>query len=215
MLNPDYLADAEAIKELYALWDPVYPFLAEHFGEIYGRKDGRVIEMGPFCGTVFAMVKEGLGDSFLIATFPPGLGEFFREEAKKHDGGKVRVIESTPSLADVPKNHFDLAVFRGALFFPALFEVDFVAIDSILRPGGTAVVGGGFGKFTPKSVIEKIAKRSRNLNVRLGKEEIDRGILEKRLRKSDLSAKMEVGSEGGLWVIMRKEPLSSRNDRKK
>ena len=215
MLNPDYLADAEAIKELYALWDPVYPFLAEHFGEIYGRKDGRVIEMGPFCGTVFAMVKEGLGDSFLIATFPPGLGEFFREEAKKHDGGKVRIIESTPSLADAPKNRFDLVVFRGALFFPALFEVDFVAIDSILRPGGTAVVGGGFGKFTPKSVIEKIAKRSRNLNVRLGKEEIDRGILEKRLRKNDLSAKVEVSSEGGLWVIMRKEPLSSRNDRKK
>ena len=208
MLNPDYLADAEAIKELYALWDPVYPFLAEHFGEIYGRKDGRVIEMGPFCGTVFAMVKKGIGDSFLIGTFPPGLGEFFREEAKKHDGGKVRVIESTPSLADVPKNHFDLAVFRGALFFPALFEVDFAAIDHILRPGGTAIIGGGFGKFTPKAVIEKIAQRSRSLNVRLGKQEVDRGILEKNLRKSALAAKVKVSSEGGLWVIMRKEPLS-------
>jgi len=214
-LNPDLPADAEAIKELYALWDPVYPFLAEHFGEIYGRKDGSVIEIGPFCGTVFTMAKEGIGQSFLIAAFPPGLGEFLREEARKHGGGKVRIIESTSSLVDVPKNHFDLAVFRGALFFPALFEVDFVAIDSILRPGGTAVVGGGFGKFTPKSVIERIAKRSRNLNVRLGKEEIDRGILEKRLRKNDLSAKVEVSSEGGLWVIMRKEPLSSRNDRKK
>jgi len=214
-LNPDLLADAEAIKELYALWDPVYPFLAEHFAAIYGRKDGRIIEVGPFCGTVFAMAKEGIGESFLIATFPEGLDEFFCEEARKHGRGNVKVMESTPSLADVPKNRFDLVIFRGALFFPALFEVDFVAIDHICSPGGTAVIGGGFGKFTPKAVIDKIAQRSRSLNVRLGKEEIDRGILEKRLRKSDLSAKVEVGSEGGLWVIMRKEPLSSRNGRKK
>jgi len=215
LLNPDLLADAEAIKELHVLWDPVYPFLAEHFGEIYGRKDGMVIEMGPFCGTVFAMAKVGIGESFLIATFPPGLSEFFRGETKKHGAGNVKVIESTPSLADVPKNCFDLAVFRGALFFPALFEVDFAAIDSILRPGGTAVIGGGFGKFTPKAVIEKIAQPSRSLNVRLGKREIDRGILEKSLRKSDLGAKVELSSEGGLWVIMRKEPLSLPNDRKR
>jgi hypothetical protein len=208
LLSPDSLADAEAIKELYVLWDPVYPFLAEHFGEIYGRKDGRVIEMGPFCGTVFAMVEKGIGDSFLIGTFPPAQGEFFREEAKKHGGDKVRVIESTPSLADVPKNRFDLVVFRGALFFPALFDVDFAVIDKILRPGGTAIIGGGFGKFTPKAVIEKIAQQSRGLNVRLGKQEIDREVLEKSLRKSALGAKAQVSSEGGLWVIMRKEPLS-------
>jgi hypothetical protein len=209
LLNPGLLADAEAIKELYFLWSPVYPFLAGHFTEIYGRKDGMVIEMGPFCGTVFAMVKEGIGDSFLIATFPPGLAEFFREEAKKHGRGKVNIIESTPFLADVPKNGFDLAVFRGALFFPVLFEVDFAAIDRILRPGGIAVIGGGFGKFTPKAVVEKIAKQSRSLNLRLGKKEVDRGILEKNLKKIALGAKAKVSSEGGLWVILKKEPSSS------
>jgi hypothetical protein len=215
LLNPGLLVNADAIKELHFLWDSVYPFLAEHFAEIYGRKNGMVIEMGPFCGTVFAMMKEGIGDSFLIATFPSGLAEFFREEARKRGGGKVRVIESTPFLSDVPENRFDLAVFRGALFFPALFEVDFAAIDHILRPGGTAIIGGGFGKFTPKAVIEKIAQRSRSLNVRLGKQEIVREILEKSLRKSALSAKVEVSSEGGLWIIMNKEPLSSCDDRKR
>jgi hypothetical protein len=58
-LNPDLPADAEAIKELYALWDPVYPFLAEHFGEIYGRKDGSVIEMGPFVEPFLRWRKKG------------------------------------------------------------------------------------------------------------------------------------------------------------
>jgi hypothetical protein len=153
-------------------------------------------------------VKKGVGDSFLIGTFPPGMSEFFRDEAKRHGGDKVRVVESTPSLADVPKNRFDLVVFRGALFFPALFEEDFTAIDQILRPGGIAIIGGGFGKFTPKAVIEKIAQQSRGLNVRLGKQEIDREVLEKSLKKSALGAKVEVSSEGGLWIIMKKEPLS-------
>jgi hypothetical protein len=113
------------------------------------------------------MAKEGIGQSFLIATFCQGWVNSSRR-GQEAQGARWRIIESTPSLPTC-QNHFDLAVFRGALFFPALFEVDFVAIDSILRPGGTAVVGGGFGKFTPKSVIEKIAKRSRNLNVSLGK----------------------------------------------
>ena len=201
-MNPDSLA---AIKELYFLWDPVYPFLSKHFGEIYGRRDGMVIEIGPFCGSVFELVKGRTGDSFLIATFPPGLGEFFREEAKKHGGGKVDVIESTPSLAGVPKNRFDLAVFRGALFFPALFEVDFLAIHRVLRPGGIAIVGGGFGKFTPDTIIHKIAERSRVLNLRLGKQEVDRGKLEENLKKIAPGAKTEVSSEGGLWVIMKKD----------
>lgn len=207
-MNPNLLIDIEAIKELYALWNPVYPFIARYFGEIYGRKDGMVIEIGPFCGTVFAMAKEGIGESFLIATFPPGLDEFFRQETKRHGGGKVKVIGSTPFLAGVPKNRFDLALFRGALFFPAMFEVDFAAIDQILRPGGTAIVGGGFGKFTPKAVIDKIAQRSRSLNARLGKEDIETEIVEERLRRIGLSAKVEISSEGGLWVIIRKEALS-------
>ncbi len=207
-MNPDLLA---AIKELYFLWDPVHPFLSRYFGEIYGRRDGAVVEMGPFCGTVFSLAKEGIGDSFLIATFPPGLGEFFREEEKKHSTGKVDVLESLPSFAGVPENRFDLAVFRGALFFPALFEVDFPAIHRVLRPGGIAIIGGGFGKFTPDTIIHKIADRSRTLNKRLGKQEVDREKLEENLAKIAPGAKTKVSSEVGLWVLMEKDRPSPRD----
>ena len=210
-MNPDALA---AIKELYFLWDPVYPFLSRQFGEIYGRRDGTVVEIGPFCGNVFSLTKERIGDSFLIATFPLALSEFFREEGKKHGVGKVDVIGSMPSLAGVPENRFDLAVFRGALFFPSLLEVDFLAIHRVLRPGGIAVMGGGFGKFTPDTIIHKIAGRSRTLNLRLGKQEVDRGKLKENLENIAPGVKTEVSSEGGLWVIMKKDEPSPCDTRR-
>jgi hypothetical protein len=66
-----------------------------------------------------------------------------------------------------------------------------------------ALIGGGFGKFTPESVIKKIGKRSRDLNLAIGKIEADRDELWKDIQKN-VKGKCEIISEGGLWVLIRK-----------
>jgi len=197
--------DLAPIKELYNLWNPVYPYLTRHIEEIYGRKNGDILEMGPFCGTVFSLQTQGIGDSFSIAAFPPGMGDFFCKEAEKHEtDNKVNVVESNASLAGITEHSIDLVIFRGALFFPSLFNVDFSAIYRVLRGKGVAMVGGGFGKYTPGKVIDAIGERSRDLNLRIGKTEITTSRLHEDIKTGMIPGQAELVSDGGLWVIIKK-----------
>ncbi len=192
------------IQEIDQLWSPVYLHLTKQILEAYGRRDGDVIEIGPFCGVIFALIRRRIGSSFFIATFPPGMGHFFSQEAKRQKlEDKITIIETDPFWVGVEENRFDLVIFRGAFFFPSLFEVNFPAIERILRKDGMALLGGGFGKFTPESVIKKIGKRSRDLNLAIGKIEVDKDQLWKDIQKN-AKGKCEIISGGGLWVVMRK-----------
>jgi hypothetical protein len=201
----------DLIKEIDSLWDPVYPYLARHIQELYSRQDGNVLEIGPFCGVIFSLLRKRIGNSFLIATFPPGMGDFFREESRTRKvEDKIEIIETDPSLTGVEENKIDLALFRGAFFFPSLFEVNFSAIYRILRKNGMAFIGGGFGKFTPDKIIKEIGKRSRDLNLRIGKIEVIEDQLRQYMEKSNMEGKVEIISEGGLWVLMKKYSIPDR-----
>ena len=193
------------IQEIYHLWEPVYPYLSQQILELYHRQDGNILEIGPFSGAIFDLQKRNIGRSFFIAAFPSGMGNFFREETRKQRlEGKIRVIETDPALTGIEENSIDLAIFRGAFFFPSLFKVNFPAIDRVLKTDGVGFIGGGFGKFTPDRVMKDIGKRSRELNFQIGKIEIDEERLRHEIQSEGMKGKMEVISEGGLWVLMRK-----------
>ena len=197
--------DLNLIQEIDRLWNPVYPYLSQQIQELYGRQDGDLLEIGPFSGVLFTLTQQNIGSSFLIATFPPGMGNFFCEEAKDRNlGEKIKVIETDPSLTGVKEDSIDLAIFRGAFFFPSLFEVNFPGIYRVLRTDGIAFIGGGFGKFTPDSVIKDIGKKSRDLNLQIGKVEIEEDELRRDIQKSNVKGRIEVISDGGLWVLMKK-----------
>jgi hypothetical protein len=117
---------------------------------------------------------------------------------------RVRIIESDSSLTGVPDDTVDLAVFRGALFFPSRFKVDFGAIDRKLRKGAIAFVGGGFGKHTPPEIISRIGKRSEELNAEMGRVRVTPESVLDQLRAGDLAAKAEIVTDGGLWVVIKK-----------
>jgi hypothetical protein len=193
------------IQEIDLLWEPVYPYLANQIVELYGRKDGNVLEIGPFCGVLFSLERMEIGRSFLIATFPTGMASFFRKETeRKKVGGRIEVIEIDPSLRGLDNEGFDLVIFRGAFFFPSLFQVDFSAINRILSKNGMAFVGGGFGKYTPEGMIQEIGKRSRDLNLQIGKVEVKEEGLQQEIEKSGVKGNWKILSEGGLWVVIRR-----------
>jgi hypothetical protein len=197
--------DLNLIQEINILWNPVYPFLARHIAEIYGRQEGSLLEIGPFSGVIFALQQGKTGDSFSIATFPPGMGTFFLREAEKHNlEDQIDILETDSSLVDVEDERIDLAIFRGAFFFPSLFEVNLPRIHQVLRPNGMAFIGGGFGKFTPDTVIQDIGKRSRDLNLKMGKRDVREDTLREDIRTLHIKGKVDVIPDGGLWVIMKK-----------
>lgn len=193
------------IEEIHDLWKPVYPYLAQHISEVYGRKDGSVLEIGPFSGAIFELQRKGIGHFFTIATFPSGVGKYFLRVARDEDlGDQINVLETDPSLNGIGNKKVDLAIFRGAFFFPSLFKVDLQRIDEVLKPDGRAFIGGGFGKFTPAKVIRAIGKQSRDLNLKIGKIDIREEDLRQELCRVRIKATVEVSTDGGFWVILRR-----------
>jgi hypothetical protein len=193
------------IEEINLLWEPIRPYLAKQIEELYGRRDGRILEIGPFSGLIFSFVQKNIGGSFLIAAFPEEAVRSCRREARNlglHD--RVRIIESDSALTGVSSGSVDLAIFRGALFFPSLFQIDFGAIYRTLRTGGVAFVGGGFGKDTPAELISRIGRRSEKLNAAMGKVRVSVDCIRDQLASSNLEEKADIITDGGLWVVMKK-----------
>lgn len=199
------MAKDTLLEELNRLWEPVRPYLTQQVEEIYGRCDGHVLEIGPFSGLIFSLAQKNAGQSFLVATFPRGAFLWCRQEAQRLGlENKVRIIESDSSLTGVPDDSIDLAIFRGALFFPSIFKVDFGAIHRKLKTGGIAFVGGGFGKYTPPEIISRIGKRSEELNAEMGRVRVTAESVLDRLRAGNLATKAEIVTDGGFWVVMKK-----------
>jgi hypothetical protein len=193
------------IEELNLLWKPIRPFLARQIEELYGRRDGHILEIGPFSGLIFALAQKNVGQSFSIAAFPQATIPLYQQEARKLGlEERVRIIESDSSLIDIADESVDLAIFRGALFFPGLFQFDFGAIYRKLRVEGIAFVGGGFGKYTPPEVISQIGKRSEQLNAAMGRVRVTVESVRDQMRSGRLEGKCEITSDGGLWVVMKK-----------
>ncbi len=193
------------IQELNLLWEPIRPYLARQVAEVYKRRDGHILEVGPFSGLIFELDRENIGHRFSIAAFPLAVIPLYRSEAQRHGlKGRVRIVESDSSLSNVGESSIDLAIFRGALFFPKLFQADLSAIYRTLNAKGVAFVGGGFGKYTPAEVISQIGKQSEKLNAAMGRVRITVESVRDQLRESDLEEKGEITTEGGLWVVLRK-----------
>ncbi len=193
------------IQELNLLWEPIRPYLVRQVEELYGRRDGHILEVGPFSGIIFELARKNIGQTFTVAAFPQAAIRLYRSEAQKYGlKDRVRIIDSDSSLSNVGEGSVDLAVFRGALFFPSLFQVDFSAIYRALRTEGVAFIGGGFGKYTPAEVISQIGKRSEKLNAAMGRVRITVESVRDQLRASALEDTCEITTEGGLWVVLRK-----------
>lgn len=193
------------LSDLNLLWKPLRPYLMRQIEELYGRTDGNILEVGPFSGLIFAFAQQQVGDSFTVAAFPENAAALVNREASSLDvTASVAVVSSDPSLKDIANDSADLVIFRGALFFPSLFRTDFAAIHRVLRSNGLAFVGGGFGKYTPYPLIRQIGEHSRELNVTIGKVNVEPEDVRTTLTELGLGSKAEVITEGGLWIVIRK-----------
>jgi hypothetical protein len=200
---------SDLIVELNRLWEPVRPYLAQQVSELYGRHDGFLLEAGPFSGLALELAEKGIGTSFHMAVFPGEVARALKDEARKAGlVARVTIAESDEKLIGVPAETFDLALFRGAFFFPSFFRPDLAAIYGSLKEGGMALLGGGFGRHTPEHVIRGVEKRSKELNQALGRVRISEEDLWAALEAAAMDDRATVITEGGLWVVLKKRPPS-------
>ncbi len=188
--------DAALITRLNTLWKPIYPYLAQWIENWTPRKIGHILEIGPFSGGIIhALLENRPTLQGLIA-----LSETNAAGAIQESFGPPCPVLLSP-LAQLPLlPTLDLAVCRGAFFFltPEIIKECY----RILKPGGHALLGGGYGPDTPWDLISPIAAESKDLNERLGKKRLFRTQLEKMVSEAGLLNKSTIIEEGGLWVLI-------------
>ena len=192
--------DPELITRLNTLWEPIYPHLARWIESWIPENTGHILEIGPFSGGIIAA---------LLQRHPTVQGLIALEEASVAQTvlksfGRFCPILLSP-LAHLPLlPTFSLVVCRGAFFF---LNPDIIKESSrILKPGGYALLGGGYGPGTPSDIISPIAEESKDLNYRLGKKRLSRKNLEKMASEAGLETRSTIIEKGGLWLLISSKP---------
>ncbi len=188
------------------MWRKTYPYLVAQIMEGYRRDSGSALELGPFSG----------GISLELARLYPGFDITIADESaevvrylEKEIGaaGLARVIQVRETDLEhlaFGDSRFDLVVFRGAFFFLPGRENLLPEIFRLLRDGGMAFVGGGYGKGIPQQLIDEIRDETRVLNERLGRRWLSIKELQEMVTRSQLSDNCKIGQEGGVWLNIRK-----------
>jgi ubiquinone/menaquinone biosynthesis C-methylase UbiE len=181
------------------LWSDIYPYLASQVMDTYGRQPGKVLELGPFAGGISIEIARRCPLARItIADERPEMVAFFRQEILQAGlEGRMTAIRSSLDKLELESRSFDIVILRGAFFFlpgkPDLMP----EIYRVLKTGGLAFVGGGYGKDTPQSCTDAIAEESRVLNDRLGRRRLSIQELQTLVKQAGLEARTRICQEGG------------------
>jgi SAM-dependent methyltransferase len=190
--------DRELISRLNKLWEPIYPYLAQWIGGRYPGKPSLTLELGPFSGGISRGLKRLLENVRTLCL----MSEIeVADTIKNQFGSDVEILIGSPERLPLVAP-FDLVIYRGAFFFLTTQVIK--EAFRILKPGGRAFLGGGYGVQTPPEEIARIAEESKRLNYRLGKKWISRGELQEMVREAEMEAYSEILQEGGLWLLLKK-----------
>ena len=199
--------DLRILKAVNELWGKIYPYLALQVMKHYGRGDGGVLELGPFSGGLSRELAKGYpGLNFTIAAQEGSVVDYLRKEvAEAGLNRKVEVMRSELDPLGFADGLFDLILFRGAYFFLDEEGRMLREIYRVLKEGGLAFIGGGYGKETPQALIDEIAVESRDLNDRLGRKRVTEEAVKNMVNKAGLTGHAEVEKGGGLWLLVSKK----------
>ncbi len=188
------------LKRVNRLWRKVYPYLAAQIMEEYRRDSGVVLELGPFSGGISQeMARLYTGLNITIADKSPAVVDYLRQEiSEARLSHRIKVEQTGFGQLAFHDGQFDLVICRGAFFF--LSHDLLREMFRVLKSGGIAFVGGGFGKGTPQELIAEIEEESRELNLRLGRKRVSKQELEQMFGETGLTASCRVVEEGGLWL---------------
>ena len=198
--------DLVDLSRVNDLWRKIYPYLAAQAMEYYGRSHGDVLELGPFSGGMsLELSRLHPGLSVTLAAPDARVVDYLREEIERSGlDRKPEVIRSELGSLVFPDCQFDLVLFRGAYFFLDEEGGILREVYRVLKEGGLAFVGGGYGRNTPQALIDEIAEESRVLNDRLGRKRVTGDQVKIIVNKSGLTRRARIEQEGGLWLVIQK-----------
>ena len=194
---------ADIARTIFA---PVYPVLA---GEILGRtgiRRGDCIDIGGGTGCLGAALAD-MTDFLNVEIYDSSM-EILSLGEKDYEGHRrITFRQGRVEEMPYPDGSFDLAVSRGSLFF---WDDRIKAMDEIyriLKPGGYACLGCGFGS---KKILEEIIRLMKKRNPEWNsqrqerREKYNAEYFRKIMEASLVPAYTIEEDEAGLWIYFKK-----------
>ncbi|MGI6491088.1 MAG: class I SAM-dependent methyltransferase [Pelotomaculum sp.] len=194
-------------REVFA---PVYPVLAVQIQEKSGKNSGVCLDIG--CGGGYlgiAMAKLSDFNVYLFDQSEEMLQIAAQNIITRGVAGKVQTLWGDVHEIPLADETVDLAMSRGSVFFWEDHCKAFQEIYRVLKPGGVAIIGGGFGSNELKDQIAaEMEKRGQALRDRTKKHNNEDNLVhyEEALRQSGIATYSATRDETGLWVTIKRRP---------
>jgi ubiquinone/menaquinone biosynthesis C-methylase UbiE len=132
-----------------------------------------------------------------------------KENSREHGvHDRVSAVQGSAEKLPFDNNSVDLVVSRGSIFFWEDQQQGLAEVYRVLRSGGWAYIGGGFG--TAELLQEILAEKADDLKWdRERKERLAKnppGYFEAMLLKLGIDGIVERG-EAGMWIIFKKSTI--------
>lgn len=193
-------------ENFYKLLQPIYPLLAQQFVDNYGLQAGKCLDLGTgpgFVGIEIAKITDMV--IYFVDFDEEQLQLAEKNYAAAECNNKVYYVKTDVHQLVFEDDFADFIVSRGSIWFwkepaKALREA-----YRVLKPGGTALIGGGLGKYVPETMRKRLQEANKK---RLSKRGEKRPSLEEfklMVGKANLPEFSIINEPGiGRWVEIKK-----------
>lgn len=190
------------------IFGPIYPVIASHLRDMSGLSGGTAIDIGTGPGLLaIALAKAGDFSVFAIDSNLPML-RIARRNARNSECLRViNLVGGDVHHLPVCSATIDLAVSRGSIYFWEDHGQAFREVERVLRPGGAAYLGGGFGSPELKRDVfckMRTINPSWDEDVQRRRSHAGEGALKEALKQSGVKNYALIKDGSGTWVEIRK-----------
>lgn len=195
------------LKSFYNMLQPIYPLLAQQFIDDYELENGICIDIGTgpgFIGIEIAKVTNMV--MYFVDADEEQLKLAQSNFAAADCDNIAHFIKTDVHRLDFEDNLGDFIVSRGSIWFWAEPRVALREVYRVLKPGGTALIGGGLGRYVPATMRKRLTDANKKRLAVRGEKRPTLKEFQQMVLEADLPGSRVISEqpEIGRWVEIKK-----------